>query len=390
MKMKILVLNALSFFWFFGVFANSATNVATDSQQQIGEQVQGLGDTLASKGPQSSIDPGNSQLTSGKSQLPSGDHAAAASVNRSRQDFKDLFAAETSGKTTREVALNPMAISFVEAYMKKNAKPLEDMKDWGRPYFEMIEKIFQQYAIPQEMKYLAVIESNLKSSTVSWAGAVGPWQFIASTARLMGLKVNSKVDERRNYEKSTHAAAKYLKSLYKDLGDWLLVVAAYNSGPGRVNSAIKKSGTDNFWKLQYNLPLESRNHVKKFIATHYIMEGNGGVTTLTKKELKDYEASGMSLANHEFEQEKVDNTRVQQISGKYSAEIIAKVLEMEPATFHAYNPNFDAMMAEGKPYDMNLPVEKMDMFNAHRYQILSESVQLMMRRISSNKVVVKH
>ncbi len=103
-----------------------------------------------------------------------------------------------------------------------------------------------------------------------------------ATARILGLKVNRSHDERTDYFKSTHAAAKYLKDLYTEFGDWLLVIAAYNGGPGNVYSAIRKSGSRNFWNLQYYLPAESRTHVKKFIGTHYIFEGQGRVTTLNQ------------------------------------------------------------------------------------------------------------
>jgi membrane-bound lytic murein transglycosylase D len=100
----------------------------------------------------------------------------------------------------------------------------------------------------------------------------------------LNLKVNARYDERTHFYKSTVAAAKYLRDLYKIFDDWLLVIAAYNSGPGPVLKAIKKSGSRNFWKLQYYLPAETRGHVKKYISTHYFYEGNGGVTTLTKYE----------------------------------------------------------------------------------------------------------
>ena len=103
-----------------------------------------------------------------------------------------------------------------------------------------------------------------------------------ATARALGLKVSKRSDERVDYQKSTHAAARHLKDLYNEFGDWLLVIAAYNGGSGNVYSAIRKSGSRNFWNLQYYLPAESRTHVKKFIGTHYIFEGQGGVTTLTK------------------------------------------------------------------------------------------------------------
>src|SRR5664279_6588418 len=104
------------------------------------------------------------------------------------------------------------------------------------------------------------------------------------TAHVLGLKVNRHCDERSNYYKSTIAAAKYLKDLYRLFDDWLLVLAAYNGGPKPVYTAIQKSGSRNFWVLQNYLPAESREHVKKFIATHYYFEGRGSETTLTKAE----------------------------------------------------------------------------------------------------------
>ena len=100
----------------------------------------------------------------------------------------------------------------------------------------MIDAVLVKHGLPKELKYLAVIESQLKSNARSWAGAVGPWQFMPATGRIMGLKVNRRVDERRDIYKSTHAASRYLTSLYSLYGDWLLVIAAYNGGPGKVNS----------------------------------------------------------------------------------------------------------------------------------------------------------
>ena len=116
------------------------------------------------------------------------------------------------------------------------------MKGWGTPYFNLIDNIFAQYGLPKELKYLAVIESNLSTAATSWVGAGGPWQFMPYTARDYGLVVNAGYDERRDYFKSTHAAARYLLTLYKQMHDWLLVIAAYNGGPGRVYYAISKSG----------------------------------------------------------------------------------------------------------------------------------------------------
>jgi membrane-bound lytic murein transglycosylase D len=138
------------------------------------------------------------------------------------------------------------------------------------------------------MKYLAVIESDLKTTAVSRVGAKGMWQLMPGTARDLGLKVTKKYDERTHAYKSTVAAAKYLRDLYAEYGDWLLVLAAYNGGPGKVNYAIRKSGSRNFWVLQHYLPAESRGHVKRFIGTHYYFEGKGSITTLTKAEANAY------------------------------------------------------------------------------------------------------
>ena len=175
---------------------------------------------------------------------------------------------------------------FVKDYIKRNDDNLSKIKVRGELCFGMMDSIFNRFGLPVELKYLAVIESELKSTATSRVGAKGPWQFMPETAKVLGLKITRHYDERTNYRKSTRAAAMYLRDLYAIYGDWLLVLAAYNGGPGPVNYAIKKSGSRNFWKLQNYLPAESRDHVKKFIATHYYFEGQGGETTITKAELK--------------------------------------------------------------------------------------------------------
>ncbi|HRO69357.1 MAG TPA: lytic transglycosylase domain-containing protein, partial [Chitinophagaceae bacterium] len=209
----------------------------------------------------------------------------------------------------------------------------------------------------------------------SWAGAVGPWQLMPATGRNLGLRINRSVDERRDITKSTHAAAKYLNSLYKLYGDWLLVIAAYNGGPGKVNSAIKRSGSRDFWTLQKYLPAESRKHVKKFIATHYIMEGSGGLTTLTKKETANY-LQAVKIATVVPEEE--DCTIVKTINGRYIASIIVKHVDMEMADFEKINPNFDNQVATAGKYDMRLPEEKMNQFLSKKIQILKESIDLLL------------
>src|SRR5258708_29281796 len=189
-------------------------------------------------------------------------------ANSDNAIFNELFLATSVG-SSNGVRLNPKAFSFVQDYMKENWDELQGMRTWGQPYFNLIENILTQYGLPKELKYLAVIESNLKAAAVSRVGAKGPWQLMPQTARDLGLKVNRNMDERKNYTKSTRAAALYLRDLYNELGDWLLVIAAYNTGTAKVYHAIHRSGSRNFWDLQYYLPAESRIHVKKFIGTQY-------------------------------------------------------------------------------------------------------------------------
>lgn len=276
------------------------------------------------------------------------------------------------------VRLNPRALSFVQDYVEKNTTHLNKIKDWGLPYFNLMDDILANYGLPTELKYLAVIESKLKTGAVSWAGAVGPWQFMPETARGYGLKVSKTRDDRRDYRKSTHAAAKYLKYLFKEFGDWLLVIAAYNGGPGNVYSAIKKSKSRNFWDLQYHLPAESRNHVKKFIGTHYIFEGQGGVTTLTKAEAS--EQMGVSaLLIRKLSTSELSEAKTVTISGKYHSTVIARIILMELDEFNRYNPHFDKIIASpDNNYDLKLPTDKMELFTANKYQILNESVQLLL------------
>jgi len=280
--------------------------------------------------------------------------------------------------------VNPNAQGFVQDYLRVHGKGLMRMKTWGLPYFNLIDNILTQYGLPKELKYIAVIESNLSTAATSGVGAGGPWQFMPYTARDYGLVVNGAYDERRDYYKSTHAAARYLLTLYKSLKDWLLVMAAYNGGPGRVYSAIKKSGSRNFWSLQYYLPEESHTYVKKFIATHYIMEGGGGIPggsadagTFARNAMGGTSVNPYNnkpvLTTAEMEQ-----AETQMITGKFNSLIIAKNIVMDIATFNRYNPGFDSQIASNGKYELILPEDKMQLFLSMKYQILNECVQVLL------------
>lgn len=285
-----------------------------------------------------------------------------------REGFRNLFAASAAGISS--VKLNPMAVSFVEDYTEQYTEKLSKMKTWGRPYFDLIDEVLAKHNLPTELKYLSVIESELKSNATSWVGAKGPWQLMPGTARELGLKVNRSVDERKDYTKSTEAAAKYLTNLHNIFNDWLLVIASYNCGPGPVLSAIRKSGSRNFWALQNYLPTESRNHVKKFIATHYIMQGDGSITTLTKAETDNL---GVSVTPATLE-----GSEILTVSGKYNSNAIADVLKMEISEFNKLNPAFDKQLALNGTYNLRLPAEKMSAFQANKIQILEQSVRILL------------
>jgi len=161
---------------------------------------------------------------------------------------------------------------FVDAYIKNNDDCLSTIKSRSKRPFAIIDSILEYYGVPAELRYLAVIESELKSTAVSRVGAKGPWQLMAETARELGLRVNGRRDERTNYYKSTRAAALYLRDLHNEFKDWLLVLAAYNAGPVPVYRAIHRSHSRNFWALERYLPAESRQHVKRFIATAWYFD----------------------------------------------------------------------------------------------------------------------
>lgn len=305
--------------------------------------------------------------------------------------FKNLFV-QYSYNTAQPYSaqINPNAQLYVQEYIKTHGSYLRKMKDWGQPYFNLIDNVLQQYGLPKELKYIAVIESNLSAAATSPVGAGGPWQFMPGTAKEFGLVINGAIDERRDYYKSTDAAARLLLSLYKQYHDWLLVMAAYNGGPGRVNSAMKKSGSADFWQLQHYLPEESRTYVKRFIATHFIMEGgdnaSGFSTDITaansapertsyglQKKTNNPYANKSSLNATELAE-----VEVLSISGKYNSLIIAKNILMDIVHFNHFNPAFDAIMSTVGNFDLRLPSDKMRLFEASRYLILNESVQALL------------
>ncbi len=205
----------------------------------------------------------------------------------------DTLTAKVKVNTEEAISI-PLQINlhnYVDRYLDENAALLDQIKEQNSDKLKTIQQILVKQGLPEGLKYLAIVESALKNRATSRAGAAGIWQLMPETARALGLKVNATTDQRRQVYQSSQAAAKYLKTLYKEFDDWLLVVAAYNCGSGNVYKAIKKSGSREFWKIQRYLPAETRGHVKHFIAIHFYYEDNGSVLTLTKKERISYLAT---------------------------------------------------------------------------------------------------
>lgn len=167
---------------------------------------------------------------------------------------------------------NQYVKGYIDLYAVKKKKLTQHILTWSSYYFPMFEQILDQQGLPLEFKYLAVIESALNPHAQSWCGATGLWQFMYGTGLMYGLKINGYVDERKDPIKATYAACQYFKDMYARYGDWLLVIAAYNCGPGNVDRAVRMSGgSHNFWTIMNYLPMETRGYVPAFIGATYVL-----------------------------------------------------------------------------------------------------------------------
>ncbi|WP_246229425.1 lytic transglycosylase domain-containing protein [Sphingobacterium shayense] len=171
----------------------------------------------------------------------------------------------------------PLNVPNVEAKFEKYLNRLTyrkvqsyDLHKKAAKHLPKIAAILRSYGIPEDFKYIPLIESNMNPTVTSHKGAGGYWQFMPATARLYGLKVSEKVDERRDLTKSTDAAARYIKSLYKEFGDWTLVAAAYNVGIGNLKASIRRQGTKNYYKLKLNQ--ETGSYIYKLVSVKQVIE----------------------------------------------------------------------------------------------------------------------
>ena len=174
--------------------------------------------------------------------------------------------------TRMEMPYNPIVRQFIDRYCTRLRQTVSIMLGSSNFYMPIFEQALASYDLPLELKYLPVIESALNPRAVSRAGATGLWQFMLGTGKQYGLRVNSLVDDRCDPIRSSYAAARFLRDLYRIFGDWTLVIAAYNCGPENVNKAIRRSGGSmDYWKIYPYLPAETRGYVPAFIAANYVM-----------------------------------------------------------------------------------------------------------------------
>ncbi|MEI7828279.1 MAG: LysM peptidoglycan-binding domain-containing protein [Prolixibacteraceae bacterium] len=167
---------------------------------------------------------------------------------------------------------NETVRNFIGLYTIRKRELTAYMLGLSNYYFPIFEEALERYQLPNELKYLPIIESALNPKALSRAGASGLWQFMIGTGKLYGLEINSYIDERNDPFKSSDAAARYLRDLYAIYGDWHVVIAAYNCGPGNINKAVRRSGgKQSYWDIYYSLPRETRGYIPVFIAASYVM-----------------------------------------------------------------------------------------------------------------------
>lgn len=268
-----------------------------------------------------------------------------------KQRLKDLDA-----RTPFHVEYNPALESVIKGYLKNRRKTMGKLMALSDYYFPMFEEELARQGLPLEMKYLAIVESALKPNATSRVGAQGLWQFMFQTRKLFGLEVNSYVDERNDPLMATEAAAKYLKSLHKSLGDWDLALAAYNSGPGNVSKAIRRSGgKTNYWNIRHHLPRETAGYVPAFLATMYLFEYA--------------EAHGFNSVGPKFPYIATDTIKVKKM---ISLEQVAKVTNLDLAEVQFLNPSYKLgiiPVIKDENYVLRLPLDAVGKFVANEEAI---------------------
>lgn len=277
---------------------------------------------------------------------------------------------------------------FCRQYLGAHNKTLGTVQDRATKKFSLLDNILKRHDIPAELKYLAVIESALNNKAVSPVGAVGPWQLMESTARLMGLTVNGTRDDRTDWFKSTNAAAKYLTFLHKQLNDWLLVVAAYNSGPTPVLRAIERTGSRNFWDIKKYLPRETQGHVLAFVATASIFEkmkqyiGPGQLPADFKFGNEEVALAGVKQIEPPkplFTKEELERMAIVRINEPLNPELLFAELGIDRKQFEKWNPDYELFTLAAWTedfYRLRIPKDKLDNFVEKKDYLSKKSKQI--------------
>lgn len=247
-----------------------------------------------------------------------------------------------------EMPYNSTVKAFIELYVVKKRKQMEFMLGMSEYYFPMFEQALAAKKLPLELRNLSIIESALNTTIVSRMGAAGLWQLMINTGRMYGLEINSLVDERLSPVKATNAATRFLKDLYSIYGDWHLVIAAYNCGPGNVNKAIRKSGGKrDYWEIYPYLPRETRGYVPIFIAANYAMHY-----------AKDHNICAATINMPAM----TDTVMIRQ---RIHLEQVANILNLPIEQVKLLNPQYIHNIIPGdiKPYPLCLPIKEISTFS---------------------------
>lgn len=268
------------------------------------------------------------------------------------------YMAELDARTPFEMTYNPVVKRYIERYLRPGNARLSRMMAHGQYYFPMFEEHLAKYNMPLEIKYLAVVESALNPKARSYVGATGLWQFMYGTGKLYGLKVNSYVDDRNDPLKSTEAACQYMLKMYDVFEDWNLVLAAYNSGPGNVRKAIRRSGgKTSYWEIRPYLPRETSAYVPLFIAASYAMEF-GPMHGAVAADVPAYYLTTDTVS----------------ITEQLHFKQIHEELGVDEALMEFLNPQYKykiVPVVQGQQYTLSLPKEAADRFRSNQDSIYS-------------------
>ncbi len=261
-----------------------------------------------------------------------------------------------------DLSYNETVKNFIALYTVRKRKQVEVMLGLANYYFPLFEEALDKYNLPMELKYLSIIESALNPAIRSKASAVGLWQFMYGTGRMYKLEIGTFVDERCDPVKATEAAAKYLSDLYKIYQNWHLVIAAYNCGPGNINKAVRRSGgVQDYWKIYYNLPRETRGYVPAFIAAAYVME--------------NYQKHNLQPKYPDFPI--ITDTLV--VKDYLHFKQVSEVLNVPIEELRSLNPQYrlDIIPAKkDKPYVLKVPVEQVTAFIDNEDSIFNHKREL--------------